>query len=153
MLYDVDINKQELKIVGGYAAIHHACLEGNVDAIKLLAEAGADLNIKCNNITGETPLHICCKLNKQACAKALLDSGASADTRDNFGNNATFWANSRENFEIVKVLGLAPSKSATPQEFLALTLERNKFFVLPSAHAKAKKGKKEGGKGKKGKKK
>ena len=129
-------------------------MEGNVEAIKLLVEAGADLNIKCNNTTGETPLHLCCKLNNETCAKALLDAGASSDSRDNFGNNAAFWANSRENFDIVKSLGLAPSKSATPQEFLALTLQRNKFFILPSVHSKAKKGgKKDGGKGKKGKKK
>ena len=141
---------KELRIVGGYSPLHHACLEGHVEAVIVLAQAGADLDIKCDNSTGETPLHICCKLDRQACGKVLLDSGASVDSRDSFGNNATFWAQSRQNFDIIKILGLPVSKSATPQEFLALTLQRNRFFVLPSAHTKAKKG---GGKtkGKKGK--
>ena len=74
-------------MVGGYSALHHACLEGNADIVNLLAKAGANLNIKADNISGETALHICCKLDRRMCGKILIDHGALIDARDNFGNN------------------------------------------------------------------
>ena len=118
----------------------------------MLAEGGADLNIKTNNVSGHTALHICCKLDRKVCGKMLIDNGANIDPRDNFGNNPTFWANSRQNFEIVKYLGLNPSKSASVAEFLSLALLKNPMFQLPSIQKKKKKGKddkKGGGKKKK----
>ena len=144
-----DINKKELKVVGGYSALHHACLEGFEDAVKLLVEAGADVNIKADNIPGEAPLHICCKLDRRICGKILIDHGANIDARDNFGNNPAFWANSKQNFDLIKFLGLPTAKAATAQEFLALAIQRNPLYQLPSLHKKKKKGKggdKKGGK-------
>ena len=44
----IDPDMRELKVVGGYAAIHHACLEGHPEAVALLADHGADLNIKAD---------------------------------------------------------------------------------------------------------
>ena len=90
------------------------------------------------------------------CAKVLVDKGVAMDTRDNFGNNASFWAVSRQHFDIVKNLEMPPSKSATAEEFIKIQMARVKGFVLPSATAGKKKGGKGGGKGKgkgKGKKK
>ena len=142
----IDPDKLELKLVGGYAAIHHACLEGHVEAISLLADYGADLNIKAASATGETPLHICCKLNLIHCARQLLQKGASMETRDNFGNNASFWAISRQHFDLVRDLGLPPSKSASAEDFIKIQQSRIKGFTLPSAAS----GKKKGGKGGKG---
>ena len=139
---------RELRIVGGYAPIHHACLEGQQEVVRLLAEAGADLNIKCDSAVGESPLHICCKLNMVHCGKILIDSGASLDVRDNFGNNSTFWAVSSRNFDMVKALNLPASKSASAEEFLKLTIARlGGNFKLPTV----KPGKSKGGGGGKGK--
>jgi len=120
----------------------------------MLAEAGADLNIKCNSVSGETPLQICCKLDQRLCGKVLIDCGAQPDVRDNFGNNATWWATSKQNNDIIRLLGLPAVKSATAEEFLKLAILRNKSFTLPSFNKKGKKekGASGKGKGKKGKK-
>ena len=144
----IDPDKRELRLVGGYAAIHHACLEGHVEAVGILADNGADLNIKADSTTGETPLHICCKLNSIACAKMLIQKGVSMDVRDNFGNNASFWASSKQHFDLIKELGLPQSQSATAEDFIKIQQSRIKGFVLPSATG----GKKKGAKGKDGKK-
>jgi len=148
----IDPDLKELKVVGGYAAIHHACLEGHAECVKVLAENGADVDIKADSPNGESPLHICCKLNMKECARVLIQSGANVDNRDSYGNNASFWASSKQHFDIIRDLNLPPSKSANAQEFLKLQMSKIKGFVLPPVGG-GKKGKGGGkGKGKGGKK-
>ncbi len=88
----IDINALELRVVGGYAAIHYACLNNSIPMLELLLQNGADVNIKCLSIIGESPLHLCCQKGLIDCAKVLMRHGASLDITDNFKNNAAFWA-------------------------------------------------------------
>ena len=60
--------------------------------LELLLQSGADANIKCQSIIGESPLHLCCQKGFIDCAKVLMKHGASLDITDNFKNNAAFWA-------------------------------------------------------------
>ena len=150
----IDPDLKELKMVGGYAAIHHACLEGHAECVQVLADNGADVNIKADGSNGETPLHICCKLNMKQCAKALIERGASMDSRDKYGNNPSFWAVSKQHYDIMRELNLPPSKSANAQEFLKLQMSTIKGFTLPAVGGGKKgKGAGKGKGGKKGKKK
>jgi hypothetical protein len=137
----IDINQREFKEIGGFAAIHYACSEGNDRALKLLCEAGADVNLKCDNAAGETPLHLCCRLDQRKCGRVLRDAGALPDARNNFGHNPAFWALSKQNNEIVKELDLPAAKAATAEEYLKLILQRNSSFVLPAVSKKSKKDK------------
>jgi ankyrin repeat protein len=137
----VDLDALEGRIVGGHAAIHHACLDGLSEILAELLKHGASVNIKSNSSVGETPLQICCKYGYINCAKQLLDAGASLETRDNFGNNASFWAYSNHQDVLIKELSLPPVKTATAEEFLALAKKRNPKFVLPSIKTKKKKSK------------
>jgi ankyrin repeat protein len=143
----IDINKTELPIVGGYTALHHACLNERVSIIQLLLQSGANPNIKCNSAVGETALQLCCKLGNIDCARKLMQAGASGEIRDNFGNNSSFWAYKYHQDALIRELGLHAPKSATAEEFLALMIRRNPAFVLPAI--KVKKTKKTTGKKKK----
>lgn len=132
----VDINRTELPIVGGYTALHHACLNQHGSILQLLLHSGANPNIKCNSVVGETPLHLCCKLGNTDCARKLIQAGASAELRDNFGNNSSFWAHKYQQDHLIRELGLHAPKSATAEEFLALMVRRNPAFVLPAIKIK-----------------
>ena len=139
------VNLTEKPIIGGYAAIHLACAGGFETLATLLIQAGSLLNIKSDSNLGETPLHCALKNNKKKCAKVLIEAGCKVDARDNFGHNASFWANRLGNNDLIAELGLPPPKCASPDEFMALLLQKNKNFVLPTAKVKkvstAKKGK------------
>ena len=148
------IDARERASVGGYAAIHHACLGGNKDCSKLLIDYGADVNIVSNNDMGETPLHICCKHGHIECAKLLCASDdINVDARDGMGHNVSFWAYSKRYEDMIRILNLPPVKSATAEEYLNIMMARNhNAFTLPSLKKGGKK-KKGGGGGKKKKKK
>jgi len=119
--------------------------------VELLTKAGADVNIKCNNITGETPLMLACKLGHVECGKILLnEGGASPNTVDNFGNNASFWATKYQQSRLMQELQLPPVHSANADEFLKLLIQRNPKFQLPPLKpVKKTKGKGKGDKEKK----
>lgn len=142
----VDVNVCERPIVGGYAAIHHACLYGEVEILRaLLLTAKANLNIKSLSNLGETPLHICCKHNQVECAKLLLEFNANTNIKDAFGHNASFWAVSKGHQSMIALLDLPPPKAASTDEFIKILLEHNKDFKFPSAKAAKGKGDKKGG--------
>lgn len=143
----VPLNTQELSLVGGQTALHHACAMNNAQAVHLLLHAGASPNIKSRSTVGETPLMICCKSGYIDCARLLIHYGAALDLKDNFGNNASFWAYEHNHSHMIRELELPPVHTATVNEFVSLLLQRNPNFVLPSVNAKKKKD------GKKGKKK
>lgn len=145
----IDVNALEVPSIGGYAALHHACLGGFLNMMQILiSQARANVNIRCNSIIGETPLLLCCKLGFTECAKLLLSSGASLDVKDKFGNNASFWAAKYRQDTLARELNLPPPKSPDALEFLALLRQHNPKFSLPTIKAKKGKAKKD----KKGKK-
>lgn len=141
----IDVNAKELAVVGGYAAVHHACLLQQLEILELLLAAGTNANLKADSATGETPLHICCRGGLTEFARRLLLAGASADTRDNYGNNASFWAYKHRQERLIQDLHLPPAKAPTAEEFLQLLLKKNPNFTLPTIKKKKKKAK---GKGK-----
>jgi hypothetical protein len=138
----------ESKSVGGHNALHHACLLNDLSIMEMLLQAGANPNMKSNNLTGETPLMLCCQYGYVSCAKLLLQYGASVDMKDNFGNNISFWAYEHNQLTLVRELNLPPMHTATADEYIKLLLQRNPNFILPTINKKKKK-KSGGGKKKK----
>jgi hypothetical protein len=57
--------------------IHLAIAEGKADALRLLIERGADLNVR--NASGRLPLHDCFELDHDDFAEILLEAGAIPD--------------------------------------------------------------------------
>jgi ankyrin repeat protein len=145
----INLDALEIHAVGGQSALHYACLGGNPRILEALLKGGANPNIKSDSTIGETPLQLCCKLGEIECGRQLMKAGALPEVKDNFGNNATFWATKYRQDAIIRELNLPPSKSSTADEFLALLVKNNPRFVLPAVKVKAKTKSKDGKKGKK----
>ena len=77
---------------GGYTALHYACQEGHLDAIRILVEAGARVDILDNNMT---PLFNACGGGTALAVVALLiELGADVNFRTSLGvplHNACAW--------------------------------------------------------------
>ena len=58
----------------GIAAIHHACLEGELEMVACLLQHNADPSLQ--DIEGWTPLHIAAATNNYELAELLLSEGA-----------------------------------------------------------------------------
>jgi len=58
----------------GYTPLHWAASQGDVNAVRLLLEAGADVDKV--NANGESPLHTACRAGSRSCAEALILAGA-----------------------------------------------------------------------------
>jgi hypothetical protein len=149
----IDLNITESPTVGGHTALFVACATNFPQAVDILLKAGANPDVKSNNLNGETALMICCKNGFMECARLLLEGGASVDIRDNFGNNASFWAYTHQQQQMIRDLNLPPMHTPDADQFLKLLIERNPKFTLPIIKPKEKKGDKKGdkkdGKGKK----
>jgi ankyrin repeat protein len=139
----IDVNKLEDKSVGGYSALHAACASGNIEAVRKLIAANADLNIRSNSTLKETALHVCCKADKADCAIALVSAGASVDIRDSFGRTASFWAKVYGNLELISAAGLPAPTAVTAKMHLDLLSERCRTrVVIPPPKGLKKAGKK-----------
>jgi ankyrin repeat protein len=66
---------------GGYSALHLATRWGFVEAIKLLVDKGADINV-VSLATGGTPLHTAASSKNYEAAKYLIQRGAKLEIRD-----------------------------------------------------------------------
>ena len=75
-----DKNKQNKD---GDTALHIAVLNGNREAVNLLAPV-TDLTIR--NGSGKSPLDVAVRHNNGDIAHILIQNGASADDEDDFGN-------------------------------------------------------------------
>jgi hypothetical protein len=147
---NIDINKTEVRTMGGLTALHLACANGSEKLVEALIKEGADIHLKSDSALGERPLHSCCKNGSVGCARLLLAAGCQTDLRDNFGHNASYWAMQKGFGAMVTELELPLPKAATAAEFFALMQEKLKGkFVLPGLGKK--KGDKKGGKSGKGK--
>jgi len=76
---DVNLKNNE-----GYAPLHHAVSEGNIEATKLLISSGADVNVKNINLLG-TPLHYAAAKGYIEIAKILISAGADVNASDKDG--------------------------------------------------------------------
>lgn len=78
-----DVNQRKSK--NGATALHGAAAFGHIDAIKLLLESGADIELR--NKDGSTPLFIAAFFCQEEAVKALLEAGADKNARDNKGTS------------------------------------------------------------------
>jgi ankyrin repeat protein len=90
----------------GFTPLHWAVRSGNVDAVDILLQAGADVNAVCNAgrpvLSWSESWTIC---------KMLLDSGADIRIIENNGNDAIFCAiNSESSIAVIELLLEASSK-------------------------------------------
>ena len=72
----------------GFPALHHAVGTGQMAVVKVLIEAGADVNFASQNKAGETPLFIAAEYGHEAVVKALIEAGADVNLA--VGNNQPF---------------------------------------------------------------
>ena len=72
-----------LQPVGGWAALMYAARDGAVDAVRALANAGADLNVQ--DPDGTTPLIVAIVNARFDAAVALLEKGANPNVADKMG--------------------------------------------------------------------
>jgi ankyrin repeat protein len=79
-----------LQPVGGWSPLMYAAREGAIDAVRALADAGADLNLA--DPDGTTPLILAIVNAKFDTAVALLDKGANPNVQDEMGMTALYAA-------------------------------------------------------------
>ena len=68
----------------GGGPLHRAADNCDTEALRMLLEAGADVNAQDNN--GVTPLHRAARIGKVAAIPRLLESGADVNAQDNDGD-------------------------------------------------------------------
>ena len=73
----------------GHTAVHHAARSGEVSAIDLLVEAGAEVNAA--STYGSTPLHFSATWSNIDATRALLRHGAAVDSQTIRGETPLHW--------------------------------------------------------------
>lgn len=76
--------------------------EGNIEVVKALIAAGADVN--AGHGSSGTPLHYAWRQGKTEAIKALIDAGADINARDESGQTPLYIAVGHQSFEAVKTL-------------------------------------------------
>ncbi|MDJ0632365.1 MAG: sigma-70 family RNA polymerase sigma factor [Xenococcaceae cyanobacterium MO_188.B29] len=71
-------------------SLHLAAHRGYLDIVKLLIDAGADVNAKEGNYSKSTPLHWAAKEGNLQVVKLLVESGAKLNVKDNWFNLTPF---------------------------------------------------------------
>ena len=87
----------------GMTALHWAAELGNVELVRLLVDAGADLEAP-TRIGDLTPLHIGAELGQSGTVRALLEAGANAESRNVNGSTPLHFAALSGNVETVEAL-------------------------------------------------
>ncbi len=85
-------------------ALDIAAIDGNVEAVRLLLELGADLAAKDDRCSGETPLHGAAYFGHVDVVKLLLSHGADPNIRNRRGATPLHYAVSSGNTTIIKLL-------------------------------------------------
>ncbi|XP_059145822.1 protein phosphatase 1 regulatory subunit 12C-like [Physella acuta] len=94
----LDINGLD---TSGLTPLHNAVLEGNLAAVKLLIQHGADVNKK--DVDTWTPLHAACANGEADIARYLLSKGASKDIKTNDGERPLDLCDARD-FSVISVM-------------------------------------------------
>ncbi|XP_057185237.1 SH3 and multiple ankyrin repeat domains protein 2b [Triplophysa rosa] len=82
--------------------IHQACRYGHVQHLEHLLFYGADMRVE--NASGNTALHICALYKQEKCAKVLLVRGASKDVKNQRGQTPFQVAIIAGNFELAEII-------------------------------------------------
>ncbi|CAG8520726.1 15644_t:CDS:2 [Funneliformis caledonium] len=94
----VDINAKDDQ---GLALLHWASDQGQLEAVKLLIERGADVNI-LSDVEKETPLHHACISENLDCARYLYHHGANSLIKDAEESIAFDYCNIQFKEEVIK---------------------------------------------------
>ncbi len=113
----------------GCQPIHFATINGRLEAIKLLASAGA--SIDSVNASGSTPLMLAVQNNREGLVGHLLQIGADPNFKDSFGWQPIHWAALKGLNEAVQYL--VEAKAQVNEEVLA-TIFMEKFPVPKGKH-------------------
>lgn len=98
---DFDIERADIQI--NMPALHFAAHEGNLEAIQILIDFGADVNAK--NCEGETPLSSAVYREREACVRYLVkDCGADINIINEFDSTALGKSINNGNVAISKLL-------------------------------------------------
>jgi hypothetical protein len=81
----------------------------HVDAVRLLVEHGADINLECCH---STPLLLAAEIGAVGMVSLLLEMGANPDQRNAFGQCAETVASGVKGVEIKKLIAVARAKRA-----------------------------------------
>lgn len=138
------IDAAESKALGGFAALHFACLMNRPDLVRLLVKSGANINLRSKGLSGETPLILCCKKGLLECAKVLVELDVDRNSVDNFQHNASFWCRQYNRDQYIAILELSPFKPLSFDNFLEGARSRQAKLpaVIIAPKAKPKKAKK-----------
>ncbi|KAL9035066.1 MAG: hypothetical protein Q9214_006760, partial [Letrouitia sp. 1 TL-2023] len=85
-----------------YTALHGACINHHYRVIKLLLDAGAD--VEARDHYENTPLLLAVRHGLLNCAKLLIDAGANVEARDNDENTSLLLAVRHGRLECAKLL-------------------------------------------------
>ncbi|PHU09809.1 E3 ubiquitin-protein ligase KEG [Capsicum chinense] len=107
-------------------ALHTAAMINDVELVKIILDAGVDVNIK--NVNNTIPLHVALNRGAKSCVGLLLSAGANCNIQDDEGDNAfhvaAFSANMiRENLDWIVVMlsgkTLCDYLEALPREWIS----------------------------------
>ena len=89
---------------GSKTALMHACMKGHVEIVRILAQAGANCDLKSINLVSETALMLASCAGHVEAARVLLEHGAQRDLKDNRGNTALMCACDEGHVGIARLL-------------------------------------------------
>ena len=128
---------------GIIAPLHQAAYAGNTEAIALLLQSGADVNILSNDSfsilqAGSTPLHFAPKAKDLSCLNLLLKAGADPNISNTEGQTLLHYAASSSRVDFVNALLDAgcdllqrDNRGRTPLQHL---YERNRYIGVSAKH-------------------
>ncbi|KAL2461125.1 E3 ubiquitin-protein ligase KEG [Abeliophyllum distichum] len=69
-----------------HTALHTAAMANDIELVKIILEAGVDVNIR--NVQNTIPLHVALARGSKSCVGLLLSAGANCNLQDDDGDNA-----------------------------------------------------------------
>lgn len=117
----------------GRTAAHFAAIAGHVNIIKVLQDAGCNLELATND--GYTPLFFAVQKGHAPFVKALAEAGCNLDTTLKDGVTPLFIAAQNGHTDIVKTLLMHKAKSDIP--FITTTDNLNRFAEMHGNDVKA----------------
>ncbi|BBN00251.1 E3 ubiquitin-protein ligase KEG [Marchantia polymorpha subsp. ruderalis] len=117
----------------GQTALHAAAIANDVEMVKIILEAGVDVDAR--DIHTTTPLHVALARGSKACVGLLLERGANCNVQDDEGDNAFHIAADmakmvRENLDWIVVMLQQPDAAIDVKNHSGKTL-RDLLEALP----------------------